>query len=137
MPLKIRNRKGLITKKIGDKDMKTIYKILMLAIMVVVTFSCACKREVDDESPIKYELKNRVTFYSPDSTAKFTLLEGCVIYVNREDDPTIYELINSDMIDDKETYRDVLVRMGMLNDSTEVKGYMNVHDIVKHKRLRR
>ena len=127
--------------------MKIFYKIMMVAIMVVVAFSCTCNRQTpapteddtevtDSLAPLEYELVTRETFFSPDSTKRFTLLEGCVIYVSHDDDAELYGLLKGDMIDDKQNYKDVLVRMGMLNDGTEVKGYMNVHTLIKHKRLR-
>lgn len=129
--------------------MRNFIKFALISIMFMVAISCTCNRqtetptptdtstEVEDSlAPLEYELVSMETFFSPDSTHRFTLLTGCVVYVTHDDNPEVYDYLNRDMLNDNEDYRDVLVRMGFLNDSTEVVGYMRADALAKHKRLR-
>lgn len=135
--------------------MRNFIKFIMFSVMFIVAISCTCNRQtetptdtetltptdtstevVDSLAPLEYELVSQESFSSPDSTKRFTLLKGCVVYVNHDDNPEVYHYLKMDMLNDNEDYRDVLVRMGFLNDSTEVVGYMRVDALTKHKRLR-
>lgn len=140
--------------------MRHFIKFVMISIMVMFMVSCSCNRgrtetpsqtdttdvlgtpsqvdtmDVVGMPPLEYELQTAESFYSPDSTKHFTLLKGCIIYVTHEDNPVVYDLLNKDMLNDNEDYKSVLVRMGYINDSTEVVGYMNANVFAKHKRLR-
>lgn len=128
--------------------MKNFIKIAIFSLMVFLLASCACNRTTDtppQSEPLAYELQEDVTITSVDSTQTFTLNKGCVVYVYEDDcvskdnvDNFInYHLLaNTDMLDDNENYRAVIVRMGKVNDSTEVVGYMNLGKLTKHKRLR-
>lgn len=127
--------------------MRNFIKFALISVMFMVAISCTCNRQTDTQTdtstevadsltPLEYELVSMETFSSPDSTKQFTLLTGCVVYVTHEDNPNVYDYLKMDMLNDNEDYRDVLVRMGFLNDSTEVVGYMRADALAKHKRLR-
>ena len=128
--------------------MRNFIKFALISVMfVMVAISCTCNRQTetptdtstevaDSLAPLEYELVSTETFFSPDSTQRFTLLTGCVVYVTHDDNPNVYDYLKMDMLNDNEDYRDVLVRMGFLNDSTEVVGYMRANALLKHKRLR-
>ena len=129
--------------------MRNFIKFALISVMFMVAISCTCNRQTetptptdtstevaDSLAPLEYELVSMETFFSPDSTHRFTLLTGCVVYVTHDDNPEVYDYLNRDMLNDNEDYRDVLVRMGFLNDSTEVVGYMRANALAKHKRLR-
>ena len=127
--------------------MRNFIKFVLISVMFMVAISCTCNRQTDaptDTStevadslaPLEYELVSQETFSSPDSTKQFTLLTGCVVYVTHDDNPEVYDYLKMDMLNDNEDYRNVLVRMGFLNDSTEVVGYMRADALAKHKRLR-
>jgi hypothetical protein len=62
--------------------------------------------------------------------------DDCVSKDNVDNFLNYHLLANTDMLDDNENYRAVIVRMGKINDSTEVVGYMNMGKLPKHKRLR-
>ena len=117
--------------------MKNYIKIAVFSLMVFLLASCACNRTTDEPSaPLAFELQEDVTITSTDST-EVTLTQGSVVYVYEDDDFLNYTLLlNRDMLDDNENYRAVIVRMGKINDSTEVVGYMNMGVLTKHKRLR-
>ena len=127
--------------------MRNFIKFALISVMFMVAISCTCNRQTetptdtltevtDSLAPLEYELVSMETFFSPDSTHRFTLLTGCVVYVTHDDNPEVYDYLKMDMLNDNEDYRDVLVRMGFLNDSTEVVGYMRADALAKHKRLR-
>lgn len=127
--------------------MRNFIKFALISVMFMVAISCTCNRQTetptdtltevtDSLAPLEYELVSMETFFSPDSTHRFTLLTGCVVYVTHDDNPNVYDYLKMDMLNDNENYRDVLVRMGYLNDSTEVVGYMRADALAKHKRLR-
>lgn len=129
--------------------MRNFIKFALISVMFMVAISCTCNRQTetppptdtstevtDSLAPLEYELVSMETFFSPDSTHRFTLLTGCVVYVTHDDNPEVYDYLKMDMLNDNEDYRDVLVRMGFLNDSTEVVGYMRANALAKHKRLR-
>ena len=126
--------------------MRNFIKFVLISVMFMVAISCTCNRQTetptdtstevaDSLAPLEYELVSTETFFSPDSTKRFTLLTGCVVYVTYDDNPNVYDYLKMDMLNDNEDYRDVLVRMGFLNDSTEVVGYMRADALVKQKRL--
>ena len=130
--------------------MRNFIKFALISVMfVMVAISCTCNRQTetptptdtstevaDSLAPLEYELVSMETIFSPDSTQRFTLLTGCVLYVTHDDNSEVYNHLKMDMLNDNEDYRDVLVRMGFLNDSTEVVGYMRADALAKHKRLR-
>lgn len=127
--------------------MRNFIKFVLISVMFMVAISCTCNRQTetptdtstevtDSLAPLEYELVSMETFFSPDSTHRFTLLTGCVVYVTHDDNPEVYDYLKMDMLNDNEDYRDVLVRMGFLNDSTEVVGYMRANALAKHKRVR-
>lgn len=127
--------------------MRNFIKFALISLMFMVVVSCTCNRQTDTPTdtstevadslaPLEYELVTMETFSSPDSTKRFTLLTGCVVYVTHDDNPEVYDYLKMDMLNDNENYKDVLVRMGFLNDSTEVVGYMRADALAKHKRLR-
>lgn len=127
--------------------MRNFIKFVLISVIFAMAISCTCNRQtdtptdtstevVDSLAPLEYELVSTETFFSPDSTQRFTLLTGCVVYVTYDDNPNVYDYLKMDMLNDNEDYRDVLVRMGFLNDSTEVVGYMRADALAKHKRLR-
>lgn len=129
--------------------MRNFIKFALISVMFMVAISCTCNRQTetppptdtstevaDSLAPLEYELVSMETFFSPDSTHRFTLLTGCVVYVTHDDNPEVYDYLKMDMLNDNEDYRDVLVRMGFLNDSTEVVGYMRANALAKHKRVR-
>lgn len=129
--------------------MRNFIKFALISVMFMVAISCTCNRQTetptptdtstevtDSLAPLEYELVSMETFFSPDSTHRFTLLTGCVVYVTHDDNPEVYDYLKMDMLNDNEDYRDVLVRMGFLNDSTEVVGYMRADALAKHKRVR-
>lgn len=115
--------------------MRNFIKFVMISVMfMVIAMSCVCNRQTD--KPLKYKLQDDVTITTIDSTM-LTLDKGSVVYVNEVDNPVFYHLLTSKyMLDDNEDYKDVIVRMGKINDSTEVIGYMNVGTLKNHKRLR-
>ena len=112
--------------------MRNFIKFIMISVMFMVAISCTCNRQTDTPT----DTPTMETFSSPDSTKRFTLLTGCVVYVTHDDNPEVYDYLKMDMLNDNENYKDVLVRMGFLNDSTEVVGYMRADALAKHKRLR-
>ena len=116
--------------------MKNFIKIAIFSLMVFLLASCACNRTNNDPSaPLAFELQEDVTITSTDST-DVILTQGSVVYVYEDDDLLNYTLLlNRDMLDDNETYRKVLVRMGMINDTTQVVGYTNLGVLTKQKRL--
>jgi hypothetical protein len=116
--------------------MKNFIKIAIFSLMVFLLASCACNRTNNEPSaPLAFELQEDVTITSTDST-EVTLTQGSIVYVYEDDDILNYTLLlNRDMLDDNETYRKVLVRMGMINDSTQVVGYTNLGALTKQKRL--
>lgn len=116
--------------------MKNFIKIAIFSLMVFLLASCACGRTNDEPSvPLAFELQEDVTITSTDST-DVILTQGSVVYVYEDDDLLNYTLLlNRDMLDDNETYRKILVRMGMINDSTQVVGYTNLGVLTKQKRL--
>ena len=127
--------------------MRNFIKFVLISVMFMVAISCTCNRQtdtptdtstevVDSLAPLEYELVSMETFFSPDSTKRFTLLTGCIVYVTHDDNPEVYNHLKMDMLNDNEDYMDVLVRMGFLNDSTEVVGYMRADALAKHKRVR-
>ena len=127
--------------------MRNFIKFVLISVMFMVAISCICNRQTDTPTdtstevadslaPLEYELVSQESFSSPDSTKRFTLLTGCVVYVTHDDNPEVYDYLKMDMLNDNEDYRNVLVRMGFLNDSTEVVGYMRADALAKHKRLR-
>lgn len=127
--------------------MRNFIKFALISVMFMVAISCTCNRQtetptdtstevVDSLAPLEYELVSAETFFSPDSTKRFTLLTGCMVYVTHDDNPNVYDYLKMDMLNDNEDYRNVLVRMGFLNDSTEVVGYMRADVLAKHKRVR-
>lgn len=127
--------------------MRNFIKFVLISVMFMVAISCTCNRQtdtptdtstevVDSLAPLEYELVSMETFFSPDSTKRFTLLTGCIVYVTYDDNPNVYDYLKMDMLNDNEDYMDVLVRMGFLNDSTEVVGYMRADALAKHKRVR-
>lgn len=127
--------------------MRNFIKFVLISVMFMVAISCTCNRQTDTPTdtstevadslaPLEYELVSMETFFSPDSTKRFTLLTGCIVYVTHDDNPEVYNYLKMDMLNDNEDYMDVLVRMGFLNDSTEVVGYMRADALAKHKRVR-
>ena len=127
--------------------MRNFIKFALISVMFMVAISCTCNRQTetptdtptevaDSLAPLEYELVSMETIFSPDSTQRFTLLTGCVLYVTHDDNSEVYNHLKMDMLNDNEDYRDVLVRMGFLNDSTEVVGYMRADALAKHKRVR-
>ena len=124
--------------------MKNFIKIAIFSLMVFLLASCACNRTTDEPpTPLAFELQEDVTITSTDST-EVTLTQGSIVYVYEDD--CIGEdsesnflnytlLLNRDMLDDNETYRKGLVRMGMINDTTQVVGYTNLGVLTKQKRL--
>jgi hypothetical protein len=116
--------------------MKNFIKIAIFSLMVFLLASCACNRTNNEPStPLAFELQEDVTITSTDST-DVILMQGSVVYVYEDDDILNYTLLlNRDMLDDNETYRKVLVRMGMINDTTQVVGYTNLGVLTKQKRL--
>lgn len=116
--------------------MKNFIKIAIFSLIVFLLASCACNRTNNEPSaPLAFELQEDVTITSTDSTS-VTLTQGSVVYVYEDDDILNYTLLlNRDMLDDNETYRKVLVRMGMINDTTQVVGYTNLGTLTKQKRL--
>lgn len=116
--------------------MKNFIKIAIFSLMVFLLASCACNRTNNEPSaPLAFELQEDVTITSTDST-DVILTQGSVVYVYEDDDLLNYTLLlNRDMLDDNETYRKVLVRMGMINDTTQVVGYTNLGVLTKQKRL--
>ena len=123
--------------------MKNYIKIVLFFLIAFTTISCACNRtEEDSTPPLKYELTEKVTLTNPADSTMFTLLDGCVVYVYEDDElcgvdnSIMYELLRLDMLDDNENYVEVIVRMGKINDSTEVVGFTNVGTLKKQKRLR-
>ena len=136
--------------------MKNFIKIAIFSLMVFLLASCACNRtNTEPSAPLAFELQEDVTITSTDSTevtlafelqedvtitstdsTSVTLTQGSVVYVYEDDDLLNYTLLlNRDMLDDNETYRKVLVRMGMINDTTQVVGYTNLGVLTKQKRL--
>lgn len=117
--------------------MKNFIKIAIFSLMVFLLASCACNRTNDEPSaPLAFELQEDVTIISSTDSTDVTLTQGSIVYVYEDDDTLNYTLLlNQDMLDDKETYRKVLIRMGMINDSTQVVGYTNLGTLTKQKRL--
>ena len=127
--------------------MRNFIKFALISVMFMVAIACTCNRQTetptdtstevaDSLAPLEYELVSTETLLSTDSTHRFTFLTGCVVYVTHDDNPEVYDYLKMDMLNDNENYKDVLVRMGFLNDSTEVVGYMRADALAKHKRLR-
>ena len=114
--------------------MKNYIKIAVFSIIAFVIASCACGRT--DDKPLTYELQEDVVVTLTDST-EVTITEGCLVYVYEDDDFLNYNLLKcKDMLDDNDNYREVIVRMGKINDSTEVKGFMSIGALMKQKKLR-
>lgn len=112
-------------------------RLFIISFLMILTSCCFCdNKPSDDFPPIKYELTDTLTFYSVDSTNKFTITEGCALYLMEQDNYLLYHLINCDMIDDKVDYHKVLINMGRINDTTEIRGYIDYKDLKGHKRLR-
>lgn len=116
--------------------MKNFIKIAIFSLMVFLLASCACNRtNTEPSAPLTFELQEDVTITSTDSTS-VTLTQGSIVYVYEDDDLLNYTLLlNRDMLDDNETYRKVLVRIKMINDTTQVVGYTNLGVLTKQKRL--
>jgi len=122
----------------------------MISVVMFMVMACTCNRcstdtctQTDTEQsapPLEYELTSDVVVMDvTDSTQTYTITQGSILYVDKDSDgnTTIYDLlVNSDALNDNEDYGNVLVRMGKINDSTEVVGYMNANVLAKHKRLR-
>jgi hypothetical protein len=119
--------------------MKNFIKIVIFSLMVFVLASCGCNKTCEvspTNEPLVYELQEEVTLFSADTTTAYILLEGSLVYVMEDDNPIVYELLSKDMIDDNEDYREVIIRMGKINDSTEVVGHIKVGKLNSHKRIR-
>lgn len=117
--------------------MKNFIKIAIFSLMVFLLASCACNRTNNEPSaPLAFELQEDVTIVSSTDSTEVTLTQGSVVYVYEDDDTFNYNLLlNQDMLDDKEDYGDVIIRMGKIND-TQFVGFMDVRKLAKHKRLR-
>lgn len=119
--------------------MKNIIKYLLISMIFIITsVSCSCNRQKDtngEQPPIQFELQDNVTITLTDGT-EFVLNEGNILYLDEDDEPIVYHLFNTDMLDDNENYREVLVRLGKINDSTKVFGSVSVGELRRHKRLR-
>lgn len=115
--------------------MKNFIKIAIFSLMVFLLASCACNRTNNEPSaPLAFELQEDVTITSTDST-DVILTQGSIIYVYEDDDILNYNLLlNRDMLDDKEDYGDVMIRMGMVSN-TQVVGFMDFRKLAKQKRL--
>ena len=123
--------------------MKNFIKIAVFSLIAFLFVSCACNRTTEEPpTPLTYELTESVTLTNPADSTMFTLLEGCVIYVYEDDElcdvdnSVMYVLLSEDMLDDNENYAQVIARMGKINDSTEVVGFVNAGTLKKQKRLR-
>lgn len=131
--------------------MKRFINFIMISVVMFMVMACTCNRcstdtctQTDTEQvappPLEYELTSDVVVMDvTDSTQTYTITQGSILYVDKDGggNTTIYDLlVNSDALNDNEDYGDVLVRMGKINDSTEVFGYMNANVLAKHKRLR-
>ena len=130
--------------------MKRFINFIMISVVMFMVMACTCNRcstdtctQTDTEQsapPLEYELTSDVVVMDvTDSTQTYTITQGSILYVDKDSDgnTTIYDLlVNSDALNDNEDYGNVLVRMGKINDSTEVVGYMNANVLAKHKRLR-
>lgn len=115
--------------------MKNFIKIAIFSLMVFLLASCACNRtNTEPSAPLTFELQEDVTITSTDST-EVTLTQGSVVYVYEDDDIRNYTLLlNRDMLDDKEDYGDVMIRLGMVSN-TQVVGFMDFRKLAKQKRL--
>ena len=123
--------------------MKNFIKIAIFSLMVFLLASCACNRtNTEPSAPLTFELQEDVTITSTDST-EVTLTQGSIVYVYEDD--CISEdsesnflnytlLLNRDMLDDKEDYGDVMIRMEMVSN-TQVVGFMDFRKLAKQKRL--
>lgn len=123
--------------------MKNFIKIAIFSLMVFLLASCACNRTNNEPSaPLAFELQEDVTITSTDST-EVTLTQGSIVYVYEDDciskdsvnnflNYTL--LLNRDMLDDKEDYGDVMIRMGMVSN-TQVVGFMDFRKLARQKRL--
>lgn len=115
--------------------MKNFIKIAIFSLMVFLLASCACNRtNTEPSAPLTFELQEDVTITSTDST-EVTLTQGSIVYVYEDDDIRNYTLLlNRDMLDDKEDYGDVMIRMRKINDM-QVVGFMDFRNLAKQKRL--
>lgn len=130
--------------------MKRFINFIMISVVMFMVMACTCNRcstdtctQTDTEQvapPLEYELTSDVVVMDvTDSTQTYTITQGSILYVDKDGggNTTIYDLlVNSDALNDNEDYGDVLVKMGQINDSTKVVGYMNANALAKHKRLR-
>lgn len=130
--------------------MSRFINFIMISVVMFMVMACTCNRcstdictQTDTEQvapPLEYELTSDVVVMDvTDSTQTYTITQGSILYVDKDSsgNTTIYDLLmNSDALNDNEDYGDVLVRMGKINDSTEVVGYMNANALMNHKRLR-
>lgn len=130
--------------------MKRFINFIMISVVMFMVMACTCNRcstdtctQTDTEHvtpPLEYELTSDVVVMDvTDSIQTYTITQGSILYVDKDSgsNTTIYDLlVNSDALNDNEDYGDVLVRMGKINDSTEVFRYMNANVLAKHKRLR-
>lgn len=115
--------------------MKNFIKIAIFSLMVFLLASCACNRtNTEPSAPLTFELQEDVTITSTDSTS-VTLTQGSIVSVYEDDDIRNYTLLlNRDMLDDKEDYGDVMIRMEMASN-TQVVGFMDFRKLAKQKRL--
>lgn len=115
--------------------MKNFIKIAIFSLMVFLLASCACNRtNTDPSASLTFELQEDVTITSTDSTS-VTLTQGSIVSVYEDDDIRNYTLLlNRDMLDDKEDYGDVMIRMEMVSN-TQVVGFMDFRKLAKQKRL--
>lgn len=123
--------------------MKNFIKIAIFSLMVFLLASCACNRtNTEPSAPLAFELQEDVTITSTDST-EVTLTQGSIVYVYEDDcisedsESNFFKytlLLNRDMLDDKEDYGDVMIRMGMVSN-TQVVGFMDFRKLARQKRL--
>jgi hypothetical protein len=130
--------------------MSRFINFIMISVVMFMVMACTCNRcstdtctQTDTEQvapPLEYELTSDVVVMDvTDSTQTYTITQGSIIYIDKDNDEnaTLYDLlVNRDALNDNEDYGNVIVRMGKINDNTEVVGYMNANALMKHKRLR-
>lgn len=130
--------------------MSRFINFIMISVVMFMVMACTCNRcstdtctQTDTEQvapPLEYELTSDVVVMDvTDSTQTYTITQGSIIYIDKDNDEnaTLYDLlVNRDALNDNEDYGNVIVRMGKINNSTEVVGYMNANALMKHKRLR-
>lgn len=116
--------------------MKNFIKIAIFSLMVFLLASCACNRtNTEPSARLTFELQEDVTIVSSTDSTEVTLTQGSIIYVYEDDDILNYNLLlNRDMLDDKEDYGDVMIRMEMASN-TQVVGFMDFRKLAKQKRL--